>query len=158
MSDFVAFLTDLGALEPQTLLQSGNFVFRAEGTAEFWEQKIQSDAGAKLGLQTEFYVRSVKDWCDLLDANPFPGQAASEPAKLLCFVSKTPISMEAAGSVAAKVAGQEQIIAACGALFVYYPIGQGQSKLDRTPGWRPLVARATGRNWNTMTKLRDMAT
>src|SRR5947209_3280358 len=83
------FLTNLGFVEPRSLLQSGNLVFgtnAATGTA--LEQLLETSAAKHLALQTEFFVRTGAEWKTLIANNPFPKEAERDPGHLLVIFLK----------------------------------------------------------------------
>ena len=73
MADLKALVVGLGFEDVQTLLQSGNIVFTggAKTTASL-EQALERAAAKTLGLETDFLVRTAKEWQAIVDANPFP--------------------------------------------------------------------------------------
>ncbi len=63
MADLRNLLTQLGFGDVQSLLQSGNLVFRANTrTAAQLERLLEAEAEKRLGLQTDFFVRTAKEW------------------------------------------------------------------------------------------------
>src|SRR4051812_45464873 len=72
MADLRALVTDLGYAEPRTLLQSGNLIFRSDArpTAEL-ERNLEAAAAERLGLRTDFLVRTPDEWQDVVAGNPF---------------------------------------------------------------------------------------
>src|SRR5690242_3848007 len=68
----------IGLKDAQTLLQSGNLVFQsdARGSAQL-EQLLEREAARRLGLTTDFFVRSTDEWQSIITGNPFPKEAES---------------------------------------------------------------------------------
>jgi uncharacterized protein (DUF1697 family) len=65
MSALRDLLTRLGFEEPQSLLQSGNLVFRAARPAgASLERLLETETEKCLPLRVEFFVRSAKPECD----------------------------------------------------------------------------------------------
>jgi uncharacterized protein (DUF1697 family) len=61
MADLRAWVTKLGFVNAQTLLQSGNLVFRGGSlTDAALEQHLEREAEKRLGLQTDFFVRTQR--------------------------------------------------------------------------------------------------
>ena len=76
MADLRELLLDEGMTDPQTLLQSGNVVFRSSvASASKLEQRLESAAAKRLRLETHFFVRSAAEWKQLVAANPFRAEA-----------------------------------------------------------------------------------
>ena len=73
MADLRALFVTLGFESVQTLLQSGNVVFMSSsGADKKLERILEARAKADLELQTDFFVRSAKEWNTLVQHNPFP--------------------------------------------------------------------------------------
>ena len=80
MADLKALLVGLGFEDAQTLLQSGNVVFSGGSkTTAALEQTLERAAAKQLGLETDFFVRTAKEWQAVIDANPFPREAKDDP-------------------------------------------------------------------------------
>ena len=83
MADLKALLVGLGFEDVQTLLQSGNVVFSGGSkTTAALEQTLERAAAKQLGLETDFFVRTAKEWQAVIDANPVSarGQGRPEPS------------------------------------------------------------------------------
>ena len=154
----MAALRDLaGELDLQgarTLLQSGNVVFRSKlPTAEKIERLLEDGAAARLGVSTDFFVRSAAEWTQAIAANPFPAEAKRDPGHLVVMVLKRAPDRAAVAELQKAIAGREQVRAKGREAFITYPDGQGRSKLTIALIERHLGTRGTGRNWNTVLKL-----
>jgi uncharacterized protein (DUF1697 family) len=154
MADLTALLPQIGLEEGKTLLQSGNVVFRSEGKSsreleELLERKVES----RLGLRTQFMVRSVKEWDEVIAANPFVDEAETDPSHLLVVFMKQPCEEGSLEAVRAAYSGPEKFALVKGCLYVVFPIGIGDSKLSAFTPWKKLAGAGTARNWNTVLKL-----
>src|SRR4029453_18480322 len=78
MSDLRAMLTKLGMKDAQTLLQSGNVVFRSDLAATDVELKLEVGCARHLKVTTEFFVRTAKDLEAVIASNPFPKEAQED--------------------------------------------------------------------------------
>jgi uncharacterized protein (DUF1697 family) len=159
MADVRALFEQLGFRDARTLLQSGNVVFSgAERTDAELETRLEKEALKRLGLRTQFVVRSVDEWADVIARNPFPAEAKSEPSLLhVMFLKSTPQSA-AVAALSAAVTGPEVIRAGVRHLYITYPDGAGRSKLTGTLIEKKLGTSGTARNWNTVLKLEALAT
>ena len=92
MADLRAMLADLGFGDPRTLLQSGNLVFRSDKlTGADLERLLEVETEKRLGLKTDFFVRTPEEWEAVIANNPFPGEAESDPSHLVVlFVKSAP--------------------------------------------------------------------
>jgi len=154
MAELRAFTTALGFDEVQTLLQSGNLVFRSDGrTPAAIEGLLEAEAERALGLPIEFHVRTAAEWRAIIAANPFGAEAKRDPARLVVMCLKKKPGAKAFAALQAAIAGPEQVRGEGRQAYIYYPDGQGRSKLTTALIDRTLDARGTARNWNTVMKL-----
>jgi len=158
MADLRGMLADLGFGDGQSLLQSGNLVFRSEKkTGAELEHLLAAETESRLGLRTEFFVRTASEWTDLVTRNPFPEEAARDPAHLVVvFLRESPDPMRVEVLQAA-IRGPERARAHGREAYVVYPAGMGRSRLTQDViTTRLAVGTCTARNWNTVSKIRDM--
>jgi uncharacterized protein (DUF1697 family) len=157
MADLCAMLGDLKLTGARSLLQSGNVVFEAGSAApQALERKLEAEAGRRLGLATDFFVRSAKEWGAVLAANPFPAEAKRDPGHLLVFALKDAPGLAQARALSEAIKGREVARVVGRQAYIVYPDGVGRSRLTIALIERKLGTRATGRNWNTATKLGAM--
>lgn len=141
----------------QTYVQSGNIVFRAKETNETkLAAKVQKAIEREFGFAPPVMLRTTAEMRGVVKANPFGKRDDVEPGKLLVdFLRETP-NAELQAKIAALKPSPEELYLIGRELFVYFPAGQGHSKfapvLDRV-----LKDAVTGRNWNSVTKLLEMA-
>lgn len=158
MADLRKLAEGLKLEDAKTLLQSGNLVFRSKGRTPTQLEKLLEDAAAKrLGLETEFFVRSAGEWSEIIAANPFPKEAKSDPSHLVVVCLKDEPGQGVVGVLQRAIVGRETVRAKGRSLFVVYPDGIGRSKLTAALIERKLGARGTARNWNTVLKLAALA-
>jgi uncharacterized protein (DUF1697 family) len=157
MADLCAMLGDLKLTGARSLLQSGNVVFEAGSAApQVLERKLEAEAGRRLGLATDFFVRSAKEWSAVLAANPFPAEAKRDPGHLLVFALKDAPGRAQTRALDEAITGREIARVVGRQAYIVYPDGVGRSRLTIAMIERNLGTRATGRNWNTATKLGAM--
>lgn len=158
MAQLKAFCEGFGLRNPRTLLQTGNLVFETDdAVGAALERRLACAAAERLGLQTDFLVRSAADWRAILDANPFPDEASDDPSHLVLVTLKSTPEAEAVEALRSAIKGHERIAAVRDALYVAYPDGIGTSKLTLPLIEKKLGLRGTGRNWNTAVKIAEMA-
>jgi uncharacterized protein (DUF1697 family) len=159
MSSLRELAADLGLDNPRTLLQSGNLVFGSDArSAADLERLLEREAAARLGLETDFMVRSASEWKSLIARNPFPAEAKADPGHLVVmFLEDAPRAADVK-ALASAITGRERVRADGRELYVVYPDGMGRSRLTNALIERKLGTRATGRNWNTVLKLGVLVT
>jgi uncharacterized protein (DUF1697 family) len=154
MADLRAFAGTLGFAEVQTLLQSGNLIFQSDGrTPAALERLFEAEAEHALGLTTDFHIRTPAEWRAMMAANPFGAEAKRDPARLVVVCLKKAPGAKAFAALQAAVKGSEIVRGDGRHAYIYYPDGQGRSKLTAAVMDKVLGSRGTGRNWNTVTKL-----
>ena len=93
MADLRELLSSLGMKNSQSLLQSGNLVFEtmASPTASL-EKMLEAGAARKLGLETDFFVRTGAEWQQAIADNPFQKEAKLDPGHtvLMCLKDAPP--------------------------------------------------------------------
>ncbi len=155
MAELRDLCCELGLIEPETLVQSGNIVFRAPKLSAAKVAAVVSDGiQRKLGFRPETVVRTVDELQSTIARNPFAHRMDEiNTSKLLVlFFSREPASLPAFPTQT-----NEELHLIGKELFVYYPDGMGRSKLGLQLD-RSLKAHVpTARNWNTVTKLVQMA-
>jgi uncharacterized protein (DUF1697 family) len=157
MADVRAALEAAGFMAVRSLLQSGNLVFEAgEGDDPAVEARAEAALRDRLSLKADVVVRRPAAWRAMIAANPFPHEAATNPARLVAMVLKTAPADGAEAALAA-IPGPEQARVIGREAFIWYPDGQADTKVAGAPLDRALGARGTGRNWNTVLKLAALA-
>src|SRR5689334_10904886 len=108
MAGLRAFIADLSFSDARTLLQTGNVVFRGKAqSASELEQLLEREAKARLGLDTDFFVRSQQDWKTLIGRNPFVEEAARDPSRLVVLFLKNAPAPESVEAMRAAIKGPE---------------------------------------------------
>jgi uncharacterized protein (DUF1697 family) len=154
MADLRALCTDLGLEHPQSLLQSGNLIFGSDDfTPAELEDLLERGAAERLGLETDFFVRTADEWEVAVRANPFPDEAERDPARLLVLALKDAPGPDRVSALQEAITGREVVEPVGRHAYVVYPDGIGRSRLTTKVIEKHLETRATGRNWNTALKL-----
>lgn len=157
MADLRKLLADLGLGNPRTLLASGNAVFESEGrTPSELEALLEGAAVDRLGLDTDFLVRTARQWTAIVDGNPFLDEARREPRHLQAMVLKSSAARDGEATLRKANPGREEISVSSSIAYVFYPEGIGRSRLTTGLMERHLGTRVTGRNWNTVLKLQAL--
>jgi len=158
MADLRTLLVGLGMQDVRSVLQSGNVVFRSDVHTTTQLEGLLGDAAAKrLGIETDFFVRTASDWKAVIAANPFPEETERDPSHVVTvFLKERPDRADVAGLQRA-ITGRELARAEGRHLYVVYPDGIGRSRLTLALIERKLGTRGTGRNWNTVLRLGALA-
>lgn len=156
MADLRTLFETLGLESVQTILQSGNVVFRSDSRApRKLERTLAEGARTELGLATDFFVRSAAEWDRLVGENPFAREATEAPSKLVALVLNRAPSSADVQALESSIRGRERVRAHGKHAYIYYPEGIGRSKLTAAVIERALGSPCTARNWNTVLKLQS---
>jgi uncharacterized protein (DUF1697 family) len=154
MADLRAFVEKLGGEDVKTVVQSGNLVFRSGVSSPAkLEQQLEDAAAKQLGLVTDFFVRTSKEWDAIVGANPFPTMARDDPSHLVMMALRDTPAARAVEDLRAAIKGREQVRTNGREAYFTYPDGIGHSKLTIAVIEKWLGTRGTARNWNTVLKL-----
>jgi uncharacterized protein (DUF1697 family) len=147
MAELRELFEERGFAGAKTLLQSGNVVFAGGRRSDAQLEKLLETATReRFGIKTDCFIRGRDALSSIIERNPFKQQAKSDPARLVVHFLKEDVPAQAASAFASSWKGPETIRGAGAHAYVYYPDGQGRSKLK-------LPWLGTARNWNTVTKL-----
>jgi uncharacterized protein (DUF1697 family) len=143
---------------PQTYLQSGNVIFQtSERRPDVVAKRIQSGIEKKFACRTDIILRTTAELRSVVARNPFAKRSNVEPSKLLvAFLARDP------GDAARKTLQEqkfapEELHVSGRELYIYFPDGMGRSKLSWPRIHKILNTPGTGRNWNSVTKMLEMA-
>lgn len=155
MADLKRVTAAAGFDAPATLLASGNVLFGTTLSAARTAETLEAAILKELGVATDVMVRDHAELAAVIAANPFAQVAKDKPNWLLVMF----LTGEPQGGLASLenvcVAGEELRLGP-GCLYISFPQGIGTSKLSNAVIERRLKVRGTGRNWNTVGKLRDL--
>jgi uncharacterized protein (DUF1697 family) len=156
MAELCALLIELGFVDVRSLLQTGNLVFRSKAkapTGAELEDFLEAQIAQRHDLHTDFFVRTEKEWKQIIANNPFPEEAKKDPSHLLVvFLKRTPSAKEAE-QLKAAITGPEIVSCNSREAYIVYPAGIGRSRVTSAFIERKLGTRGTARNWNTVLKL-----
>jgi uncharacterized protein (DUF1697 family) len=158
MADLRKLLTRMGFEDTQSLLQSGNLVFRGriQSTGKL-EELLEIEVKKRLSVEPRFFVRTAREWQSIIARNPFPEEAERDPGHLVVMFFKDAPEARALKALQGAIEGSEVIRAEGRQGYVIYPDGIGRSPLTLPLIESKLGTKGTGRNWNTVLKLAAIA-
>ena len=158
MEALKALCVSLKLKNPQTFIQSGNVIFRTEEKDLLkLAQRIQDAIEKGFGFRPGVVLRTLPELKKAIGRNPFADRKGIEPGKLLVmFLAEDPGKDALKNALAIETAPEELHIAGR-EVYIYFLNGQGRSKLPWPKIERALGTSGTGRNWNSVTKLLEMA-
>ena len=145
--------------DPQTYVQSGNVIFKTEekDLAKL-TKRIQDAIERKLGFRPDVILRTADELRDAIKRNPFAKRSGIEPGKLLVTFLAADPGKEARDKALAIKTDPEELHVLGREAYTYFPNGQARPKIPWTTIERVLKTSGTGRNWNTVLKLAELAT
>jgi len=157
MADLRALLSSLGHEDVITYLQSGNAIFTsARQDPEALAAEIEDGIARELGLRITVLVRTPEELAAVIAGNPFPGVEAN-PTQLHVAFLTGPVEAERLAEIDARRFEPDELRPGDRALYLHYPNGAGRTKLTLDVCERRLGVSGTARNWNTVTKLFELA-
>lgn len=146
----------MGLLDVQTYLQSGNIVYRTrERNLTKLGLRLEDEIESRFGFRPSVIQRTPAELRDVVARNPFAGREGIEPSKLL--VSFLRDQAQEIDKVREIPAHPDELHIDGRELFIYFANGMGRPQLSLAKVERTLKTAATGRNWNTVTKLLGIA-
>jgi uncharacterized protein (DUF1697 family) len=158
MAKLRELLMDLGFDGVWTYIASGNAVFRSDEVAGTkLEALLEREIAKRIGPSLDVMVRNALAWDRLIAANPFPDDAVKWPSKLLATVLKRAPNKEGTHAFEALIESPDKCRVIDDVAWIVFTAANSLSKLTPAAYRRTLGVSGTGRNWNTVLKLRDLA-
>jgi uncharacterized protein (DUF1697 family) len=154
MPDLREALGEAGYEDVETLVQSGNIVLASSKKPATLEREI-AKVVAGLGVDCAVVVRTRDELADVIERNPIPEGVKTPKLFQVTFFSGEPPA-EAVEELLGQDYGDERVEVSGREAYAWHPNGIQKSKLARDLGKR-LRDEGTARNWNTVTKLLEMA-
>jgi uncharacterized protein (DUF1697 family) len=154
MADLRRVFADLHFDGVQTLLQSGNVVFRAASRpAAELERLLEAETTRRLRVEADFVVRTAQELSRVVRRNPFEKEAHRDPGRLIVMFLKNAPNTGRVKALQSAIMGRETAQVDGRHAYVVYPDGMGRSRLTGAAIEKILGTRGTARNWNTVLKL-----
>jgi uncharacterized protein (DUF1697 family) len=157
MNDLRASFEALGYGGVTTYIQTGNVLFTTDsksekGIATAVEQRLAEDFGDSPAV----LVRSVADLRRVGSSSPY-ARAGADPARHhVTFLATVP-TKAALTALALPPSGRDELVVDGKEVYVHTPDGYANTKYTGTFIERRLGVVSTTRNWNTVTKLSELA-
>jgi uncharacterized protein (DUF1697 family) len=149
-------LTELGYGDVRTLVASGNVVLTSRLSPARLERDLQRQIADAFGVDVPVVVRTRDELAAVIDANPL-ADAMTEPKRLQVTFLGAEAPPELVAAVEAAAEPPELVAIRGREVYAWHPDGIQHSKLAARLAGRSLGVTATARNWNTVTKLLELA-
>ncbi len=149
-------LTRLGYGDVQTLVQSGNVVLSSTSDPARLASDLQREIAAAFGVDTPVIVRTGAQLAEVVAENPLP-EAVEHPKLFQVSFCAAEIPGAVARTLEEAVLAPEQVAVRGSEIYAYHADGIQSSPLAKLLTDKKLGVTATARNWNTVTKLLELA-
>jgi uncharacterized protein (DUF1697 family) len=156
MAPLRELLTGLGHEDVRTLLQSGNVVLTSDTTGAELERSLEQAIAGELGVEPAVVVRTVDEVAAVLERDPF-GDVADQPKLYQVSFLSEPLAPAVKRELEAADVAPERVAVHGREIYAWHPGGVQRSPLVKLLMDRKLGVTATARNWNTVTKLLELA-
>jgi uncharacterized protein (DUF1697 family) len=158
MEKLRALYASLGLRDAKSFVQSGNVIFRTEARDLVrMSQRIERAIEESFGFRPAVILRTTAELRDVIARNPFAGRRDIDPSKLLVTFLASEPGAEAQAKTLKIKADPEELRLESRELYIYFANGIARSKLSTALLEKTLGVPGTGRNWNTVRKLLEMA-
>ncbi|MEO9144034.1 MAG: DUF1697 domain-containing protein [Ginsengibacter sp.] len=155
MADLKTLYESLQLKDVITYIQSGNVVFKSDGTFPDIEiaKKIEKAIDVKYGFQVPVIIRTKKELQKIISDNPFLKNKSIDVKKLhVTFLSGKPFKINVESIEETNFSPDEFVIQGK-EIYLHIPESYGETKLSNNFFEKKLKVSATTRNWNTVNKL-----
>jgi uncharacterized protein (DUF1697 family) len=147
---------ELGCQNVKTLLQSGNVVFTAKGTLPALKKKIETAIEKAFKYKSDAYLLTPADLRKIVDGNPYTDAAKRDSGHLIAYVLPGRPLATAKAKLDTVATQYEAFTIKPHVVYAHFGAGMGRSRMAATMD-RALGVRGTARNWNTLTKVLELA-
>ena len=147
MTELTTICEDLGFQSVRTWIASGNVVLQSRKSESAVKSTLEAALSSRMGRPVGVMVRTAPEIAAVLAANPFPH---TPPDRTMAIFLDAPPAADAHLNL--KNQTKEELRLGLREIYVYYPDGQGQSRLII-----PALKHGTARNMNPIAKLAQMA-
>lgn len=150
MAELRELAAGLGWTAVQSLIQSGNLVFRAKGKPAVLAAALEQAIERHFGFAVPVIVRSGAEWLEYAAIPAFVEAAAARPNLLHLALSQLSPKGETAKELQPYCKAGEQVLVRGGAIWIDFPDGVARSKLTSAVLDRVVGSTVTARNWKTV--------
>lgn len=155
MAELRAVLQDGGYRDVRTHLQSGNVILRSGKAPATVERGISAEIARAFGFDVDVVIRTGEEVVRIVADDPLAGTATDGGRYVVAFLSAE-ADPAAAEALSARDFGPEELRVRGREIYAWCPEGLRDGPLSKALARQKLAPLATVRNWNTVTRLRDM--
>jgi uncharacterized protein (DUF1697 family) len=153
-----ALYESLKLRNPQTYIQSGNVIFETrQDDLVRLSRQIQEGIETTFGFRPEVILRTKSEMRAVIARNPFSKRRNIDPSRLLVSFLVSEPNAEGREKVLSIKTDPEELRIDGRELYIYFPNGMARPKFSWAAVERILKIPGTGRNWNSVTKMLEIA-
>jgi len=158
MEELRALYDSLKLRDAQSYVQSGNVIFRSEEkNLQELARRIEGAIEKKFRFRPPVILRTTAELREAIAKNPFAKRREIEASKLLVtFLDRDP-GKEAREQALKIDTAPEELRMQGREVYIYFPNGMARPKMKWAAIERVLKTQWTGRNWNSVQKMLEMA-
>lgn len=156
MPELRDLLEQAGHRDVRTLLQSGNVVLSSDRSPSDLTGELERQISAGVGFDVQVVVRSRAQLAKVVARDPLADVVTNPKRYQVSFLSGKP-DPKAIKQATAAVVAPERFVHLGREIYAWHPEGVQRSKLAQMLADKRLGVSATARNWNTVTKLLELA-
>jgi uncharacterized protein (DUF1697 family) len=156
MADLRRLLTQAGAVDVSTYIQSGNAVFNHPAGAADVVSALEPLLQEAAGFAVPVMLRTPAELRSLVEGNPFAARGAEATKVHVLFLKEAP-PVGAIDSLDPLRYEPEAFVLQGRDVYLHLPQGMGRAKLTPALLEKVLGVAGTARNWKTVTKLLELA-
>lgn len=157
MADLKGMFESLGLSNVKTYIQSGNVVFTSDEDADDLSKRLEQEIDAVFGFDVPVVIRTAEELEQIMLACPFEVDSLPEKERpYTALLSATP-SPEGIEQLLAVPVITEEFRVIDREVYILYGQAVHKSKLTNNLLEKKLGVAATTRNWQTMSKLTEIA-
>lgn len=157
MADLRELVESLGHKNVRTHILSGNVLFESHRRdTRRLERELEKAINERFGFNIAVLVRTRDELEEIVRKNPLPHATQEGRRLFLLFLSKNP-SRDRIREIDAEAYKPEEFEVADRAIYAWFRQGLQGSRLAGALSDKRLGVTVTNRNWNTVTKLLELA-
>ncbi len=156
MADLRELLESEGYEDVRTHLQSGNVLLSSTVSPRRLEAAVERSVEERFGFDVRVLVRTRAELANVVERDPL-GKVAKDGSRYLVSFLSQKLPAKAARELESAEVAPEQVVVAGREIYSWHPGGQQRSPLRKLMTDDRLGVVSTARNWNTVTKLLELA-
>ncbi len=157
MEDLKALFVSLGHLDVVTYIQSGNVIFNSpvDSPSEL-ARGVEHRIMQNFGLSVRMVLRTRAELAAIMESNSFLLNGVAQGELHVTFLADVP-DQSLLGNLREQTTDPDEFRIRGREVYLHCPGGYGRTKLNNAFWERRLGMTATTRNWNTVTRLFQLA-